>query len=395
MAHLSLTDGTIIAFGLLFLFLFLKPLFSTKIRHTKTSTQKKSIEEPIENAVSPTNDEPELPEAQKNHSFAQLNWNLPGFQSLLRPFTGKLSADQFSPWEHFYNDFPKQNFSDQLTSYSFPYSIEMTMNIDSFFRFMLNSLAERLGPGCASVCLRNQQGDYYLVLQHSGSLFVREKNTKLSSSAWQKIISSIEMGNYVSLRDGEELAFPLPTRFGPLGLLHFRRESPLTNPQILEEIWPEIRKYGENLFQACIYEQACTDQQSTLYNGMRFQEELIHEMDSRLQKTVPTQLILVQFTKNYDDTAVPLCGKAIRHCFAAPARAFRIGYPLYSVLAASDLDLTEIRKKLLELVSLVQTKYAIELQVGSAILSSDLNSPQAWFEAAKSSLVSEPLTYSS
>ena len=331
----------------------------------------------------------------RRHPFEQELWNLPGFQSLLRPFKKGISADEFNllEWESLYSDStPSRLSSEQAYSFRtfeiYSQGITSLNNLEAFVKEMLLSLAEYLRPCSVSACLRSRTGKYHLFLQLSGSVFFSEKSTEMKGETWQKLIQGIESGEYVILNEGKELAFPLPSRCGPLGFLYFRCEESWRdnddNKEILEKLWCTIRKYGEGLLQACIYEQSTRDPESTLLNGMRFQEDLSREMACRLERNVPSHLILILLRGEIEPEAIDFCGKNLPLLFPFPQRVYRIGQNLFSILDSRNPG--ELKLKLSEFCTRMHQNFSLDILLSSAIPSLDLSTPQEWFEQAQKDL---------
>ena len=329
--------------------------------------------------------------------FEQELWNLPGFQSLLPPSTEGISIDEFNPlkWENFYSDSAAPRFSSKHT-YSFPslgigthsQGLSSLNNLEAFVKEMLISLAEFLDPCSVSACLRSPKGKYHLFLQFSGNIFFSERSTEMEGDSWQEIIKRIETGEYVILNEGKELAFPLTSRYGPLGFLHFRCEDSLDDKdnkkEILEKLWYTIRKYGESLLQACIYEQSTRDPESTLFNGMRFQEDLCREMACRLEKNVPSHLILIMLQGETNSETIAFCGRNLALLFPFPQRVYRIGQNLFSIIDTRSWE--DLKISLSEFRVRVQENFSFDISFGSAIPALDLSTPQEWFEQAQKGL---------
>ena len=326
------------------------------------------------------------------HGFEQVYWNLPGFQSLLRPFDQGISGRHFTPWEQFNANSKKQ--SQFLTNDFYRFHdggsyLQAIGDIEAFIKQMLVELIEHLGPCSASVCLRDRRGDYYLSLQRSGNLFVSEKGTKLEGPFWNKLITMTKKGNYVLLGNGSELVFPLPSRIGSLGLLYFCFEEPLGDTKLIERGWREIQRYGETLLQACIYEQATVDLESTLYNGMRFQEDAQQELACYWQKAIPTNLVLLHLlSMDFPDTEnlACICGKLLRHHFPFPQRSYRIGQNLYAVLTAQkpENEMDTILKEFQE--DLQKRQYKGSLHCSQTVMNEEYNSLQVLFSKAQQCL---------
>ena len=323
-------------------------------------------------------------------SFEQELWNLPGFQSLLHPSSFSIPVSEFNPWENFYKEekgsASHEGLDWQLRAFpDFSGHIESMSNIEAFVRIMLSSLAKHLGPSLISAYLRNRSGEYYLILRHRGKLFVSEKNNRIEKEKEERFIQCVEKGEYLILENETEAVFPLPSRFGPMGLLHFQKEKGVIKEEILKKLWYEIRKYGENLLQACIYERLTVEPESTLLNGMRFQEDLRRETACRLEKNIPTHLVLLQFHSEPDSKLSAFFGQTLRQRFPFPARLYRITALLFAALISQNA-VKKLEIMLMEFLTLVSREYPFELSLGSALPDYALKSPEEWFCLAQSNM---------
>ena len=328
-------------------------------------------------------------------AFEQEFWNLPGFQSILAPFKRGLSVDEFNllEWEAMYsNSSILPSSSNHVYSFpSFRSHCQGLSNLEAFVKEMLLSLSEYL-PSCSvSACLRSRARKYHLFLQFSGSVFFSEKNTAMEGKSWQEIIERIEKGEYVILNEGKDLAFPLASRFGPLGFLHFRCEEALSEKEgerkeILEKIWYAIRKYGESLLQATIYERSIRDPESSLLSGMRFQEDLAREMACRLERNIPCRLILTLLRGEAKQESISFLSQKLSLLFPFPQRVYRIAQNLFPILDTRGTQ--ETKKALSELKAScsLHENSPFDLSIGSAVPALDLDNPQEWFEEAQKEL---------
>ena len=333
----------------------------------------------------------------KETSFEQERWSLPGFQSVFCPIR-KVSSHDFNPYGQYHGGTSSRASLHQLQYYDFTEMadcIDSMNSIESFVKRMLIGLvdkvssyfsAEYTNPSSATACLRNQEGDYYSVLQYSGRMFVSQKTAPLKdSSSWERIIHAAEKGNYLVLRNGEEMVFPLVSQAGTLGLIHLHLQAPISDRNLLKQLWEQIRKYGEQLLHVCVYERTHTDPESTLFNGIRFQEDLSRETARRGEKSIPPQLILIQIKGKLNQESSLLYGMLLRKTFPFPASAYRIGREFFAILTA-EIPSEGIDISLEMFLAQTRQRERIHLCAGSAVPGREIRTPQDWFLQAQRAL---------
>ena len=266
----------------------------------------------------------------KNNKFG-FDWSLPAFIPLIDTINtlisrNKFSADDFNPinlpnniWVNFYNKFKREEekFNEKSKNNFLLFNIIGAQNLDyfsnpeSFLKAMLVSLAEYLNPCILKVSLRDKNFNYFQVLEFSGNLFVSEKEKILDENTWKNIFENIEKGKFIISETEDELFFPIPTTFGPIGLLHFQllNKEKITSKKLIEKIWLEIRKFGQLFYERCIFEMLSIDPESSLKNILSFQNDLSYAFAENIEQLKENsnfkklkQLILIQFTPK-DDTS--------------------------------------------------------------------------------------------
>ena len=342
-----------------------------------------------------------VPTNKEKEQFQQELWNLPGFQSLLRPFAGKVSADEFNVWNMLYPTTDNSNFS-LNNSYFFldlRFSSDEISNLEAFVKGMLLYLSENIGPCSIDAFLRDKKGDYHHYLQYSGNLFFSEKNRKIGNdSYWKRVIKDVESKNYVVVKQKKEWIFPIPSRFGPLGFLHICCEEALSmdnnEHDILKKLWYIIRKYGETLLQICIYEQSVVDTESGFFNGIRFQEDLRREMASKLENNNPNNLLLIELSGELTQLAISSSARQLRQLLPYPIRIYRIGQNILSIFINESLS--KWGPQLAAFKEYTHNNHNIEVSYGSALLDDKIDYPQEWFVQAQNALgASEYPSYNS
>ena len=259
----------------------------------------------------------------KNNKFG-FDWSLPAFIPLIDTVNtliskNKFTADDFNPinlpnnnWVNIYNNFKKEDerLNEKSKNKAQIFNIIGAQNIDyfsnpeSFLKAMLVSLAEYLNPCILKVSLRDKNFNYFQVLEFSGNLFVSEKEKLLEENTWKNIFENIEKGKFIISETEDELFFPIPTTFGPIGLLHFQllNKEKVTSKKLIEKIWLEIRKFGQLFYERCIFEMLSVDPDSSLKNILSFQNDLSYAFAENIEQLKENsnfkklkQLILIQF----------------------------------------------------------------------------------------------------
>ncbi len=346
-------------------------------------------------------------------AFEQEQWNMPGFQDLWRPFaliqkkqegpSHKKHREEsnaplsYAPWEHYdayYNNKKKKSYPD-LYQFSDASDYQISgYDFQSFLKEMLISLSESLQPCVTSLCMKDKQGDYHLVLQRSGNLFVTERKAKLQGPAWAAFIKRIEQGQYIAFTDSNRFAFPLISRFAllgnangnTLGFLHFECKTALRQPELMiEELWYKIRRYGERLLQLCLYEEASVDSESRLWNGLRFQEDMSYETAQHQHSKNSNQLLLLELGARPEPGAMIYVSQALREVFPLPAKLYRIGEKLLAILT-SEQSHKKRQSQLEHFRSALQKRRPIAFRAGMAAFGPDACSSQDCFRKAYEAL---------
>ncbi len=324
-------------------------------------------------------------------------WNLPGFQSLYHNPNHNVPMNEFSPWEKLYreenNGVQAQKEASTLhiepshlsLGFSPKADIEGLSNVESFVRNMLTNLSEHISHVSIRSYLRNRLGDYYLVLHSRGNLFISEKNVKLEGQRGKLFISCAEKGEYTVFQNGMEAVFPLLSRSGLMGILVFSKKEGSIEKEMAKYLWQEICKYGKSLFQFCIYEKFSVDQETTLLNSIRFQEDLLREMACQREKKTSTHLVLLQWENFLSQKLSLFFGQTLRQYFPFPERSYRIGTKLCAVLV-SQKKIEEMHMRLIEFFTAISKEVSLDLSLGASTLKYDMESPQEWFYQAQNHL---------
>ena len=322
------------------------------------------------------------------YEFEQERWNLPGFQSVMRPLRRGISADDVDFFAHrgrgrgFDNqsslfDFRYYRFHDQP---GFP---EQIADIESFAKGFLTAVTDLAGHATVTLFLRNRRGQYHATLRRTGSIFISGA-TLGSEPVAAHLVKQLEEGRYVVMEDGYEIYFPVPSRQGVLGLLRLKSDRPLYNSETLSRVWYEIRKFGESLFQARVYDEAVSDPESTLYNGLTFHRDLLHEFALKREVKTARMLVLLRFRGRSNRESVQLFGLGLRSFFANPFRLYRIAADVFAALGP-ELPADELERRLGEFLTYVREQEPVDANVGGAVLSDDGTGPGSayeWFRQA-------------
>ncbi|MEQ9364629.1 MAG: hypothetical protein RIF32_10315, partial [Leptospirales bacterium] len=345
---------------------------------------------------------------ESRYEFEQERWNLPGFQSVMQPLRGKIRSEDLDFFRHtgegrgFDNqsslfDFRYYRFHDQ------PGYPEQTADIESFAKGFLTAVTDLAGHATATLFLRNRRGRYHATLRRSGSVFISGAALGTEPVA-PHIVKQLEGGRYVVLQDGHEIYFPVPCRqessggrsdgHGPigqgltgqgvLGLIRMKSDRPLYNAETLAAAWYEIRKFGESLFQARVFEEAVSDPESTLNNGLTFHRDLLHEYSLKREVKNGRILMLVRFRGRSNPDSAQLFGLGLRSFFAAPFRLYRIAADVFAAMGPA-LPAEEIERRLGEFLDFIREQEAVDVNAGCALLMDDgagPASPYEWFRQA-------------
>ncbi len=335
------------------------------------------------------------PAAEEHYEFEQERWNLPGFQSVLAPIREPVPPDDLDFTTRYFHlrdesraaggssyfDFRFYRYHDQP---GFP---EDAANVESFAKSFLGAVEDCLGRADITLYLRNRRGRYHAVMRRSGNIFISGAAISEESTVPPKLIQKLGDGNYVALDDGREMFFPVPSREGIPGMLRIRSEAPLYNREALTEAWYEIRKFGELLYQARIFEQATSDGGSTLSNGLMFQRDLLHEFALKREVRIPRALTLLRFHGRTNPESFANLGLMLRAFFPSPWRRYRIAADVFAVLGP-EMPAEELERRFGEYLTYAREREAVDLNVGIAVLAEQGGPASAyeWFRRAGTAL---------
>ena len=150
------------------------------------------------------------------------------------------------------------------------------------------------------------------------------------------------------------------------------------------EIIMEIRKFGETLYQARVFEEATCDPQSTLANGLSFHRDLLHEYSLKHEMRHPRALTLIRFRGRSNPESMPLFGLALRAFFAFPFRLYRVAADVLAILGP-ELPESELERRVAEYLAYIREQEAADVNAGCAVLNDDTGGPASadqWFRQA-------------
>lgn len=300
--------------------------------------------------------------------FAQENWNLPGFQSV-----GRISDAEKSSFQHSAGYFRLAD-----------YAPEAGNDLTSYARRFLEEVTEIAGEVEATLYLRNQRGQVEPCLGLRGELILngtileKYRPSPVTINRLKEhhcLLSEDGQRAYFALSDGEKL-------LGALGL--FSRE-PLYNREDLSRINFLARKYARLLYQALLHEQATTDPESTLKNGIEFQNDLARCLLHRRNFRSPRMLLLLQFSIAAGAEEFRTIGPQLRQVFSPDFELYRIASDAVALIGPA-LDDERITVRLQELLDSLSHFRGITLAAGSARLDESLDRAQEWFDRARAAL---------
>jgi hypothetical protein len=153
----------------------------------------------------------------------------------------------------------------------------------------------------------------------------------------------------------------------------------------INNAWNQMRKNGEFLYQARAYEQFTTDPESTLYNGMRFRNDLQEAYNRSSQMIHPPVLMLIQFNDSCDQGTMSIRGIILRNIFGRSFNMYRVGKDVFAVMGVdpgSDVLMSFIRRY----EESLEVQGQISCRSGASVLSLDITSVDLWFQYAGLSL---------
>lgn len=321
--------------------------------------------------------------------FEQERWNLPGFQSVYNPIQKTLSARDID----FTTGLSGQSMAEgdflfAARYYKFAEAAEngMLTDIEGFARKFLEEISERFGPVESVLYLKNHKDQFHPVLSKKSSTFISGPAVQARHRDLDPLLlAQLRDGNCVVSEDGLRVYLPLSAREGMLGAVALRSDRPLYKSRELSALWYEIKKYGEYLHQAKIYEQATTDPYSTLFNGLQFQHDLFNDFSMKKEVRYTRSLLIVQFCGRSNLDHMRLLGMGLRSAFGRPFRLYRIAQDAAAILGPV-MTAEEMEERFREFLNFVRAQDAVDISVGCALLDDDVTGTDEWFRRATRAL---------
>ena len=333
--------------------------------------------------------EPELKqEVYENVEFQQERWNLPGFQSVYNPIQKSISARDIDFTAGGFGSMPEGDFLFAARYYKFAEAAEngLLTDIEGFARKFLDEITERFGPVETVLYLKNHKDRYHPVLSKKNTTFISGPAVQARHRSLDPLLlRQLQEGNCVVSEDGLRVYMPLSAREGMMGIVVLRGDRPLYRSKELSALWYEIKKYGEYLHQAKIYEQATTDPYSTLFNGLQFQHDLWNDFTMKKEVRYSRSLVIVQFCGRSRLDDMRLLGLGLRTAFARPFRLYRIAEDAAAILGPV-MTAEEMEERFREFLNFVRAQNAVDISVGCALLDDDVTNPEEWFRRATRAL---------
>ena len=318
--------------------------------------------------------------------FEQERWNLPGYLSLSDvvptppgvgdlDFTGGGAGSLFvgkSLFDRAHYRLDQGGWNDAMG------------DLESLAREFMTDLGDRFSPSRVLLYLRNRRNRLYPLLMSQGNVFVSGTFIDRENPP-ADVIEKIQEGQCVVAEDGRSLHLPVPCRAGLLGVVHVTGENSLYNRENLAAMWALTRKFGEQLYQAKIFEQAAMDGESTLNAGMSFHRDLRHEYSLQSEIAGKRGLLLIQFQGAGDPVHMRTLGLALRALFSDRERLYRVALDVFAVLGPAMDDET-LERRVVDYLNYVRNHQNVSVSAGYALLEGETLSPSDWFQSAARAL---------
>lgn len=325
---------------------------------------------------------PPKKEENGDPAVEQERWNLPGFLAAMSPVRTRLPLEKIDLSAVMRHESGESLFDfryyDFLDSGEF---LESVSDLENFARAFLSSVSSGLEQAGAVLFLRNRSGQMAPCLEKRGDVFISGAALD-GESLSAECLRHLEGGRYVALEDGLQLVFPLPSTRGLAGAVSFRSDRPLFKPEALARTWFRIRKFGEWLWQATVFEQATVDRDTSLNNGLLFHRDLRVEFSLRGMVREPRELTLLQFLDASGDWLWR--GVQLRRHFG-DRRLYRIAGDVVAMLGGEQ-DAESIDLRFSDFLRDLREQEAVDVCIGSAALDDDVASPLEWFRRAGAAL---------
>ena len=316
--------------------------------------------------------EGDLPFSSRQDEFHQERWNLPGFLSL-PPFIKALPI-------------PEGTFQPRTYNFiSTPRDPAFFLDLETFGIEFLSTL-ERYFPDSRRILyLTDRQGEYTPVLGALGKLRISGEALHMEKPD-PEALERLRSGKTVLFEDGCGVIYPLESEAGLLGALWIESGENLFDEEVLSRGWSEIRRFSTFLIQAKVYEQAVTDQETTLASGFRFHEDLVQAVARRrLWKKVPSLYLgkwnVAELPEEERRKQSGRIGIDLRNRRPPEFAFYRIATDVFAILGP-ELGSRELKEFFQEIQGIFQ-KSPLQLKgLGGSDLAFDLGSAREWFRRA-------------
>ncbi len=320
--------------------------------------------------------------AEDDGRLEQENWRLPGYMTL-QPFLREkiripgpqIAADTMSgnPWLRF------QNFS--FPSYA--ETLAHCGNLESISKHFLVSISD-IYPGSVSELYLTDGSNLRLYLTLKGSMFLTGGD-EIESQVSGAVYEELKTGRCVYIDEGRTVCFPVECREGLLGSVVLKSETSIYRRDAVSRIWNECRNFGGLVYQNAVFEQTSVDPDSGLWNGLRFHHDLGYEFSLRNSIKDKRSLALVYFSAAMSLESARSAGAESRITFEPAFRAYRIARDSIAFLGPQE-DEAETGLRFRAFLGSLRKRGEFQICAGSAALTPDIYSADAWFHRAASAL---------
>ena len=314
----------------------------------------------------------------------QERWYLPGFQALDTFVPEKVELDRLG-----FGDTDRGEFLFIMQNYRFDDNPDFPgklADLDGFAKAFLRRLSDQFVPEEVLLFLRNNRGRYRARLQLRGTTFVSGAALENGENGDldEAIFKELNEGHSVFQGEGRTIYFPVLSARGMIGVLRYTGVRALYKKDELARLWTQIKKFGDQLFQARVYEQTAVDQTSTLLNGLQFHNDLKYEFHLKNILQNRRGLGLIAFgdeTRSARPADMRIPGLALRGLLPEKFHNYRIAADVFAFIGPA-LSASELEEYCAEYLAYLRKYREIDIAVGYALLEDWMGTAQEWFDSA-------------
>ena len=310
------------------------------------------------------------PDDEFNMISDNIKWNIPEFNSAEDHRNTALGGSNVKNEPNLFNL--------DINTYEGKDYICHTGNINDLSKKFLEIMGKILNKSIIILFLKDADGNYRASLKRQGSINL--SGEIIAETLQNNIIGLLEKNRNLLSEDKKICYVSLIGPGGFSGAVKINSEREITSPDTIKRMLVETRRFGELLYQANIFEQANTDLQSGLMNGLKFQSALEQEFRIKDLLNADRQLILAETNKSY----IPSLGGIFSEVLTDNFQLFRIASGTIAILGP-EMNPEQFRIFEEKIKNKIDA-HPGEIYMGRSILKNNMSSPAVWLADAENNL---------